>query len=111
MTRFPASRLRYRMTLQQAVLTPDGAGGHTREWQDMTELWAEIGTPVFREPFTAAQTDASRRHLIRIRARAGIIVGMRFAYENRTFLITNIAALPHSQRGIMELWAEEGKEA
>ena len=36
------SRLRHRLALQQEVVTGDDAGGFTRSWQELAQLWAEI---------------------------------------------------------------------
>jgi len=102
-----ASLLRHRLSLQQEVLNPDGAGGYTRTWQTIVDLWAEINPISGREKLFASQLQAEISHKITIRYRTGVNSSMRFLYENRIF---NIRAIlnPKENDEVLEIWADEG---
>jgi len=115
-TRTTSSRLRRRLTLQQEVETPDGAGGYTRSWQNITDLWAEIVPLVgsggsakgsgTEKPF-GGQLQASISHRILLRYRDGITAAMRLIYENRVFNIRSIADI-NEDRDTLQLLVQEG---
>ncbi|WP_333829496.1 head-tail adaptor protein [Pararhodobacter sp.] len=42
-------RLNRPMVLEEAVVLPDGAGGHTLDWQALGTLWAELRPGAGRE--------------------------------------------------------------
>ena len=106
------SRLRHRITLQQEIKTADGAGGYTRSWQNVTDLWAEINIissrfRYGRERLYAGQIQSELTHKIIIRYRSGITASMRLLFENRVFNIRSIANLQENDE-ILELLVEEG---
>ncbi len=106
------SRLRHRLTLQQRVETPDGAGGFSSGWQDVADLWAEI-SPVNAksiygfEKLFAGKIQSEISHKIIIRYRSGISTSMRLLFDNRAF---NIRAIknPDERNETLELLVDEG---
>jgi len=110
------SRLRHRLTLQQEVQTPDGAGGYTRSWQDVAELWGEIipltgsGSSAKgsgKELLFAGQIQTEISHRILLRYRPGVSAAMRLVYENRLFNIRMVANV-NEKRDTLELLVQEG---
>ena len=107
-----STTLRHRLTLQQEVKTPDGAGGYTRSWQNVADLWAEISPISTRviygsEKLFAGQMQASLSHKVTIRYRSGLSTAMRLLFDNRAF---NIRAISNASEGkdVIELLVEEG---
>lgn len=116
-TKTTSSRLRHRLTLQQEVQTPDGGGGYTRSWQDITDLWAEIvplagnnsstGKGSGKEVLFAGQIQAEMSHRILLRYRDDITAAMRLVYENRIFNIRSVANIDEN-KDTLELLVQEG---
>lgn len=102
-----SSRLRQRLTLQKEIQTADGAGGYTRSWQDVADLWAEIIPLRGKEEFFAARLQSEVTHRILIRYRHGIDAGQRLTFESRAFHIRHIADAGTGS-DILELLVEEG---
>lgn len=114
-----ASRLRHKLTLQQEVQTADGAGGYTRSWSDVADVWAEIlsasggaasGIRGGKEILFAGQLQSQVTHKILLRARDGVTAGMRLLFENRAFNIVYIADTGEN-RDTLELLVIEGAAA
>lgn len=109
--RFPAGRLKRKITLQQPILTPDGGGGYTRSWQDVVDLWAEV-LP-FESRVTQGETLQDLRlqsritHRITVRYREGITTDMRFVDGSRYFVIRTVRN-PKEEDVLLEILAEEG---
>jgi SPP1 family predicted phage head-tail adaptor len=110
------SRLRHRMTLQQEVQASDGAGGYTRSWADVAELWGEIipltGTGSSmrgsgKETLFGDQIQAEISHRILLRYRCDITPAMRLVYETRLFNIRMVADV-HEKRNTLQLLVQEG---
>ena len=113
-----ASRLRHRVTLQQEVHTSDGAGGTTKTWSNISDLWAEI-IPVAgaagsalnklggKEVVLGDQVQAEISHKITLRYRSGVTPDMRLVYESGIFNIRYVAITNeiHQQ---LELLVQEG---
>jgi SPP1 family predicted phage head-tail adaptor len=102
-----SSRLRQRLTLQQEVQTPDTAGGYTRGWQDVADLWAEIIPITGREKLFADQLQSQISHKIVLRYRAGVSAGQRLMFETRAFNIRYVFNIGEDNE-MLELLAEEG---
>ena len=116
-TKNTCSRLRHRLTLQQKVDTADGAGGYTKTWSDIVDLWAEI------IPMTGAdsalnkgggkkilfggQVQSEISHKILLRYRDGVTAAMRLVYEDRIFNIRYVADTQESRETLVIL-AQEG---
>jgi len=115
-TRNTVSRLRHRLTLQQEVETPDGAGGYARSWQDVADLWGEIipltGSGASakgsgKEALFAGQIQASISHRILLRYRPGVSAAMRLVFEKRAFNIRSVANI-EEKKDTLELLVQEG---
>lgn len=102
-----ASRIRHRLTLQQQSLTPDGAGGFTRTWQNVADLWGEIRPATGREKLEAMQLQAAVTHRVTLRYRAGVTAAMRLLYENRSLNIRVVLNRGERDRWL-DILAEEG---
>jgi SPP1 family predicted phage head-tail adaptor len=111
------SRLRHRLTLQQEVQIPDGAGGSSKSWQDVADLWAEI-IPIVgadsqlnkssgKELLFAGQMQSEISHRILLRYRDGVTAAMRLVFETRVFNIRYVANV-EERRDTMELLVQEG---
>jgi SPP1 family predicted phage head-tail adaptor len=103
--RTTTSRLRYKMTLQSEVQTPDTAGGYTRSWQDIAELWAEITPLSGRERLVAMQLESNVTHRVLIRSRSGVSSGQRLINETIVLYIIYVSSLQNGER--LELMTEE----
>ena len=118
MKRTTSSRLRHRLTLQQEVQTPDGAGGYVRTWEDMAELWAEIISltgditrrGIGNESTVAGQLQSEKSHRILLRYRAGVTAGMRMRFETRAFNIVYVSNRDEANE-VLELLVNEGSAA
>lgn len=107
-----ASRLRHLLTLQQEVKVADGAGGYTRSWQNIADIWAEISQLSSRviygeEKLFAGHIQASVSHKITIRYRNGLSTAMRLLFENRVFNIRAVSFAKENDE-LVELLVEEG---
>lgn len=111
------SRLRHRLTLQQEIQMPDEAGGYTRGWQDVADLWAEIipfsagagnvAGGANRERLVAGQLQAEVTYRVVLRYRAGVDAGMRLKFDNRYFNIRSVVN-PLERNEMLELMVQEG---
>ncbi len=106
-----ASRLKHLVMLQQPVLTPDGAGGFTTDWEDVATLWAEIaevaGAPYFGKEYPADRALKSQtRYKITLRYRTAIRAEMRFVVAERILRIVALTE-PLNNKDVIELIAEE----
>lgn len=115
--RASASTLRHRLSLQDEVMAPDGAGGYSKSWQTVAELWAEI-EPVTgadsrisslagKETVLGGQLQSEVTHRIYLRYRAGVTPAQRLLFDNRAFNIRY--AVNSEERGdTLVLLAQEG---
>ncbi len=102
-----SSRLRCRMTLQQAQNTADGAGGVTRGWSDVVTLWAAVEPLNGHEHVEANKLASAVTHRITIRYRSDVSALKRFVMDGRAFNIR--AVLNRDERdALMEILAQEG---
>ena len=112
-----SSRLRHKLTLQQEVQTPDGAGGSVRSWQNVADLWAEIipiggsssklNLSAGKEVMVGGQVQAEVSHRILLRYRDGVLPSMRLVFESRIFNIRSVANI-EERREKLELLVQEG---
>lgn len=79
--------LRHRLTLQQAVRTPDAGGGADLVWTDVAAVWASVVAVNGSARDASDKIDTRIRTKIRMRFRTGIMPGMRFVEGARTFNI------------------------
>lgn len=69
---------RHELALEEATLTPDGAGGHTESWTEVATMFGRIEPVSAQSRFGADQTLETVTHRITLRHRAGVRSGMRF---------------------------------
>lgn len=106
-----ASRLRHRITLQRAELTPGDGGQFQTEWQDVATVWAEV-TPLDNRVWTAetlqdGQLAARVTHAVLLRYRDGVTADMRVSFRGRHFNILSVVNIGERNR-VLRLLAEEG---
>ncbi len=108
--RSTASKLRHRLTLQEEVMTPDGAGGYVRTWNDVVQLWAEVISVGGRERFFSGKIQSEGTHRVLLRYRNDITTQHRLVFESRIF---NIRAIMNMREmdDVLELMVEEGVAA
>ncbi|MBV8938965.1 MAG: phage head closure protein [Alphaproteobacteria bacterium] len=107
------SDMRHRITLQQPLLTPDGAGGYARTWQDVADMWAAIAPlapnrpGLHRETLVDMHVQSHALYRFTLRYYPGITAAMRVLYGARLF---NIRAVidPDETKTTLQLLAEEG---
>lgn len=82
--------LRTELSLQQAVTTPDGLGGHALTWSEVTTLFGRIEPLTQASRFGAGQTLEESTHRITLRFRGGVASGMRLVRQARVFDILTV---------------------
>jgi SPP1 family predicted phage head-tail adaptor len=97
--------LRDRVTLEQEVRTPDGAGGATSSWETVEELWAAIRPITGDERLRADQVSGRLTHEVWIRYRSGVLPAMRFREDTRVLAI--VAVLDSGRRTFLKCLCEE----
>lgn len=102
-----SSRLRHRLTLQEEVMTPDGAGGYARTWENVADIWSEIAPISGKERFFAGHIQAQCTHRITLRYRDDITAKHRLVFEERLFNIRSVMNR-HEDNELLELLVEEG---
>lgn len=105
-----ASRLRQRITFQEPVETPDGAGGYTRSFSDVATVWAEMlpyAPSLGGERLQGRQLQEQVTHRVLIRYRADITTAMRIYYAGRYFNIRSVINV-NEANVLLHLLAEEG---
>ncbi len=105
-----SSKLRQRLTLQQEMRTSDEAGGYTRSWIDIADLWAEIIPMRGSEKVFGNQVQAAVTHKIKLRYREDVKPEMRLQYDNRVFNIRHVINISEMNE-VLEVLAEEGVAA
>lgn len=87
---FDPGALRTELSLQSAVLTGDGLGGHTAAWQDVATVFGLIEPVSQASRFGAGQVQEENTHRIIIRRRDGVAPGMRFVSQARVFDVLTV---------------------
>lgn len=87
--------MKYRVTIQQVVLTPDGAGGFSESWQNLATapvVYASITPAAAGEQMKYGQTEATTTHHIVMRYRTDVTPGMILIDEDAvTYAIVSVA--------------------
>jgi len=105
-----AARLRQRITFEEPVETPDGAGGYTRSFTEVATVWAEM---VPYAPSLGGERNLDRQlqeqvtHRVLIRYRDDITPAMRIHYAGRYFNIRTVINV-NEANVLLHLLAEEG---
>lgn len=100
--------LRHRVTLEQAVLTSDGAGGSTITWSPLKTIWAKIKPITGRETFERHKSETAMTHKITLRYDGTPAPGMRLTKETRCFRILSVIDLDEKNRWLQLDVREEG---
>lgn len=100
------SDFRHRVTLQAADEVEDGAGGVTRTWQPLAEIWVAIEPVSFDDKLIADKRFGVVTHRIRLRYRTDITLSHRFVLGQRVFAIRALRD-PDERGRLLECLVEE----
>lgn len=100
--------LRTELALEQAALTPDGAGGHAETWSELGLVFARVEPAAAASRFGAGQTLETVTHRITMRHRGDVRSGMRFRCQGRIFAIVTMHDPDDSGRYLVCRAREEG---
>jgi SPP1 family predicted phage head-tail adaptor len=104
-----AGRLRFRLTLEKATASPDGAGGSTLGWTAAATLFADL-TPVKAEERQSGEgIYGLTRYRIVIRHRDDVAAGDRLRLGDRVFSIKSVSDPDEDRRFLVCLAEEEGR--
>jgi SPP1 family predicted phage head-tail adaptor len=97
-------QLNRRLTLEEPVETPDGAGGVTRGYATVATLWAQVTPVAARGAVEAAALGAAVTHRIAIRYSPDVSLRHRFRDGARVF---RFVAMRERHRRFLDIDAEE----
>ncbi|WP_425286837.1 phage head closure protein [Nitratireductor soli] len=100
---------RNEMSLQQAVTTPDGTGGHDESWNEIATLFAAVEPLAATARFGAAQEHETVTHRITLRFRDDLQSGMRLVKQGRVFAVVNVHDPDETGRYLVCRAREEGR--
>lgn len=96
-----AGKLRHRVAIQESVSTPDGIGGQSLTWQNITgmdSVPAAIMPLSSKEQLDAMKLESVITNKIKIRYRAGITSKNRIVFGSRIFNIKG-APINYDEKG------------
>lgn len=99
---------RHELTLHEATLTPDGAGGYGESWAEVATLFARIEPVSATSRFGADQTLETVTHRVTMRHRAGVASGMRLTRSGRVFEIVTVHDPDETRRYLQCRVREQG---
>lgn len=82
--------LRQRVTIESPVDAPDGAGGFTRSFATLAQVWAKIDPAGARDLFVEQRQEQSTTHVVTIRWRGDVKSQMRYIHRGRKLLIKSV---------------------
>lgn len=95
-----AASLRHHLTIEAPQDTPDAAGGMTRVWTPLGQVWAQI-LPLQSLADEIAERAAERlTHRIIIRWRPDLDAGMRFRLGTRIFMLHAIGDIDEKRHAL-----------
>jgi SPP1 family predicted phage head-tail adaptor len=107
------ARLRHRITIENLVETPDGAGGFVSSWTSVATVWAEL-LPITANVLAAGsevlndmQIENKQGFRITLRFMSGITAKMRITHNGRVFNIRRVVNV-NERNEALEIFAEEG---
>ena len=108
----PVPNLSRKLTLEERVMTPDGAGGFDVSWVALGVVWADMRATRGTERVAARRTAPSLSWRILVRAAPDGAPSrpkpeQRFTEGNRVFTIMAVSEMPGTDQ-YLECWAEEG---
>lgn len=98
--------LRHRVTLEAPIDTPDDAGGFSRSFTTVADLWARITPGGAREDFVEQRAEQATSHVVTIRWRSDVTKDMRFVFRGRKLRIQS-AVDPDERRRFLICQCEE----
>lgn len=101
-------RLRYKVELQSATNTSDGAGGFSQTYSTIANLFADIRPTNGDESYRQGKVQEKLTHKIYIRHRNDIKTDYKILYDQRTFNIKSIINIDERDR-FLELTCSEGE--
>jgi SPP1 family predicted phage head-tail adaptor len=103
---FDPGRLRHRVVLEEAVATPDGAGGESLAWQAAATLWGSIRPVKDGERTAAGHLAGVVTHRVAMRRRDDVTGAKRLTHRGRAFRILAVRD-PDEARRFIEVLCEE----
>ena len=100
-------RLRYKVDLQKATDTADGAGGRSQAYSNIAQIYADIRPQSGGEQYRQGKVQDKTTHNIFVRYRADISTAYRIKYESRLFNIRQIINVDERDR-FLKLVCDEG---
>jgi len=103
--------MRDRITVERAVMVPNGAGGFVAEWQVLAKRYAEIIGLTGDESLKVAVERSMTRWRITLRCVAGMLPADRLVWHSAggDVMIDIISALPSPKdRGMVIIMGESG---
>ncbi|MBY0531547.1 MAG: phage head closure protein [Xanthobacteraceae bacterium] len=97
---------RHRLTLQVADEVEDGAGGVTRTWQPLGQVWAAIEPISLDDKLLSDKRRGLLTHRILLRHRSDITLSHRFVLGVRIFSIRAVRD-PDERGRVIECLVEE----
>ena len=82
--------LRTPFSLQEATPLPDGAGGHTLEWSEVTTVFGRLEPVSAQSRFGADQAIVTVSHDVTMRRRDDVRSGMRLVFGARVLTIVTV---------------------
>ncbi|TLG78591.1 phage head closure protein [Methylocystis sp. B8] len=82
--------LRFRVTLEAPIDAPDGAGGFSRSFTPVANLWARIALSSAREDFIEQRAEQATNHVVTIRWRNDVTKDMRVLHRGRKLRIQSV---------------------
>jgi SPP1 family predicted phage head-tail adaptor len=96
-----ASEARHRITIQGTTLTPDGEGGFTEGWSDLSTVWAKITAVQARQQYQFNSVGVEATHRIEVRGSVVVSELNRIKFGTRYFEVKTIEDI--EERGIVKV--------
>ncbi|MDE1173861.1 MAG: phage head closure protein [Parvibaculaceae bacterium] len=93
--------LRERVTIEQASMVFDDAGGHTLSWTPIATVWAQVENRSGSEVVVGERIESRGTRRVRIRRRTNIGPGMRLVWGSK---VLDIRAVTDSASGAGYIW-------
>ncbi|MEM6381088.1 MAG: phage head closure protein [Pseudomonadota bacterium] len=108
-----AGPMRKRITFQQEVKAPDGAGGHDLSWIDLTTVWGSFKPERGTERVEAGRLEDSLRGVIKVRSSSitrQVTAGFRAMIDGQPYNL-GPPSNPDQRNRYLEFVAERGSIA
>ncbi len=101
--------LSHELALEEAIETPDGAGGFTTVWTLVATIWARLEPIDPAREFWAGRDAAEQTHRVTMRFRTGVKQAMRFRKLTRLFPIIAVQDADETGRYLICRTREESE--